>query len=79
MIMEAISLNNRMFQNTKGQSFSQFSKDKYCSIVVNMDFNKWNSFMRREETDGIFSDFGNLFGFNRVFTRTQGMFKLPTL
>lgn len=81
MTMDATALNNKMFQNTRGQSDDTRNspRDSFYSMVVNMDFNKWNSFMRREETLPLFSDFDNLFGFNLVFGRTHEMFEDSTL
>ncbi|QWT43296.1 putative large polymerase protein [Alphahymrhavirus distinguendus] len=50
-------------------------KSKECKkLFTSLDFSKWNSNMRKEETDPIFSDFDHLFGFSNVFSRTHEMF-----
>lgn len=35
---------------------------------------KWNSYMRREETIGIFTDFDDLFGLKNIFSRSHEVF-----
>lgn len=43
-------------------------------LFTSLDFSKWNSNMREEETRPIFKSFDQLFGFNRVYQRTHEMF-----
>lgn len=43
-------------------------------VVVNLDFEKWNSNMREEDTFELFQCFDNLMGFSNCFTRTHEMF-----
>lgn len=47
---------------------------KAIPIVTNIDFEKWNSNMRIEETLRIFSDFDRLFGLGEVFSRSHEVF-----
>lgn len=81
MTMDATSLNNKLFQNTRDQSEerNKYRPVDHVSVVVNMDFNKWNSFMREDETLPLFEDFDGLFGLVNVFSRTHEMFKDSTL
>lgn len=44
------------------------------TVVTNMDFVKWNSNMREEETKPLFEDIDNLFGFTNLVSRTYEMF-----
>nr|QMP82194.1 RNA-dependent RNA polymerase [Coleopteran rhabdo-related virus OKIAV28] len=53
-------------------------KRKTRRVTVNIDFQKWNSWMREEETKPIFQDFDNLFGFSKVFTRSHELFNPGT-
>lgn len=43
-------------------------------VVTNVDFEKWNSHMRKGETDGIFSCFDQLIGIPNLYVRTHEMF-----
>lgn len=43
-------------------------------IVTNIDFEKWNSNMRIEETLRISSDFDKLFGLGELFSRSHEVF-----
>lgn len=70
MTFNAVTLQTRIHRNTKLLS----SKKDGITIIVNLDFNKWNSYMREEETKSIFKDFDHLFGMENVFTRTHEMF-----
>lgn len=49
-------------------------KEETKTTITNMDFVKWNSNMREEETHHLFQDFDHLFGFEKVFTRSYEMF-----
>lgn len=73
MTFDSVTLQTRIHSNTLKQSNKK--KEKYHTVIVNMDFNKWNSYMREDETKDLFKDFDNLFGFQNVFGRTHEMFK----
>jgi len=47
----------------------------FKTMFVSMDFQKWNSNMRKEETEEIFEFFDGLFGVKNVYTRTHEMFE----
>ncbi|UDL13993.1 MAG: RNA dependent RNA polymerase [Xiangshan rhabdo-like virus 3] len=53
-----------------------FTKKKGASrsLFTSLDFSKWNSNMREEETKPMFTDFDHLFGLTAVFSRTHEMF-----
>ncbi|MGV4398126.1 hypothetical protein, partial [Pandoraea pneumonica] len=48
--------------------------DEILTTVTNMDFVKWNSNMREQETSHLFQDFDHMFGFENVFSRSYEMF-----
>ncbi|QMP82144.1 RNA-dependent RNA polymerase [hymenopteran rhabdo-related virus 109] len=54
--------------------FTQKIKNR-ITLFTSLDFSKWNSNMREEETYYVFRDFDHLFGFQAVYTRTHEMFK----
>lgn len=54
-------------------------KAKVVKIVVNIDFNKWNTNMRFIETEKVFRAMDNLLGFDNLITRTHEMFTNSTL
>lgn len=73
MTFDSVTLQSRIHENTKNLGSNQ--RGRYStSVIVNMDFNKWNSYMRKEETLELFEDFDKLFGMKDVFTRTHEMF-----
>lgn len=45
------------------------------TVVLNLDFEKWNMQMRNDHTREIFSRIDELFGFGQVFSRTHDLFK----
>lgn len=76
MTFDFTTLMTRIHHNTKKLDKQE---DNRKTVVINMDFNKWNSNMRYEETEDIFRDFDNLFGLNNCFLRTHSMFSESTL
>nr|DBA44337.1 TPA_asm: RdRp [Cotesiavirus rhabdovi] len=54
-----------------------FNNPKFLehALFTSLDFTKWNSYMRREETNGLFTCFDQMFGFDNVFQRTHEMFE----
>lgn len=72
MTFDQTSLMTRLHSVTKKLSDDQ--KTKSIPIVSNIDFEKWNSNMREEETFNIFSDFDKLFGLSSVFSRSHSLF-----
>nr|QMP82342.1 RNA-dependent RNA polymerase [Coleopteran rhabdo-related virus OKIAV29] len=77
MTLDLISLTHKIFSRTKNLRKSDNTNNlqtQHKTIVINMDFNKWNSWMRKEETYEIFKDFDCLFGLNNVYTRSHDMF-----
>nr|UDL13988.1 MAG: RNA dependent RNA polymerase [Xiangshan rhabdo-like virus 2] len=77
MTFDAGSLLTKIHHNTKtlGKGITEpEEKIKEFSIIYNMDFIKWNSHMRKEETASIFSDFDNLFGLTNCFRRSHELF-----
>lgn len=80
MTFDAVTLMNKIYDNTKATSH-QSSKtiDDVINVIVNIDFQKWNSNMRKEETIGIFRDIDNLHGFSNVIARSHDMFTFSTL
>ncbi|AJG39134.1 RNA-dependent RNA polymerase [Shuangao Bedbug Virus 2] len=77
MTFNAETLMIRIFANTKNLGrINETSPNKLTqSVVFEIDFNKWNSYMREEETYGLFEDFDDLFGIPNCFVRTHSMFK----
>ncbi|QJQ27116.1 putative RdRp protein [IRE/CTVM19-associated rhabdovirus] len=68
MMDDSITLTKKIIQMTsKGESLS--------SIITTLDFEKWNSHMRKDETLGIFKFFDDLYGMENVFTRSHEMFE----
>lgn len=43
-------------------------------LFTSLDFSKWNSNMRQEETQPVFKAFDELFGFSNMFQRTHELF-----
>ncbi|UHK03291.1 MAG: RNA-dependent RNA polymerase [Hangzhou nephotettix cincticeps rhabdovirus 1] len=71
MTFNSVTLTQRLYSCTKG--LGEEGKG-YEEIVTNLDFLKWNSYMREEETLQIFSDFDDLFGIQNVFSRSHQLF-----
>ncbi|UHK03185.1 MAG: RNA-dependent RNA polymerase [Hangzhou rhabdovirus 3] len=51
------------------------SSSSDIKIVINSDFEKWNTNMRENETLGVFKFMDQLFGFQSVISRTHELFK----
>nr|WAK77191.1 MAG: RNA-dependent RNA polymerase [Rhabdoviridae sp.] len=49
------------------------------NLFTVLDFEKWNSNMRKEETEELFTMFDQLFGLTNVFTRSHEMFETSYL
>ncbi|UCR92536.1 MAG: RdRp and L protein [Apis rhabdovirus 4] len=69
MIDDYITLMKKMYTVTSGKN-SKGSIPIYTSI----DFVKWNTHMRKEETWDIFEFLDQLFGISNIYTRTHEMF-----
>ncbi|DBA36874.1 TPA_asm: L [Cuscuta gammacytorhabdovirus 2] len=66
------SVSHRLSENST-QSDVDVSRD--ISIIVNIDFEKWNLNFRKETTSGVFSAMGDLFGMRELFNRTYDIFR----
>lgn len=73
MTYNSTSLMKKIYNHT---SKLKNSDPKVRYVITNMDFNKWNSHMRKKETHLHFQDFDHLFGFSNCFTRTHGLFQI---
>lgn len=69
------TLLTKIHAQTKTQTDRLKSTSDKVDVVVNLDFEKWNSYMREPETKDIFTDFDHLFGLEQVFSRTHELFK----
>nr|WPR18824.1 MAG: RNA-dependent RNA polymerase [Rhabdoviridae-like virus 2] len=69
-------LKKQLFATT---GMSKNSNSSFVKIVVNIDFNKWNTNMREIETKGVFKVMDNLLGFNNLIQRTHEMFSQSTM
>lgn len=58
---------------------SNVDKEAFWAVTYSVDFEKWNSQMRKEETLGIFKFLDNLYGYENVISRTHEMFEESTL
>lgn len=72
-----IELTKHIHLNTKKMNPGNTSK-RSTTIVTNMDFEKWNSNMREEDTQPLFKVFSNLFGYEKLFGLTHEMFNDTT-
>lgn len=68
MVDDELSLDKKRLQFTRSQPGR-------VHLFTSLDFSKWNSNMRENETQPVFKSFDALFGFNRVYQRTHEMFK----
>lgn len=75
MTFDQATLLTRLHSVTKKISKDHSEKQKSTPIVTNIDFEKWNSNMREEETIDIFTDFDRLFGLKGVFSRSHELFE----
>ncbi|AYW51543.1 L polymerase RdRp [Lasius neglectus virus 2] len=68
MIDDELSLDKKRYQfNQKPENMDQ--------IIISLDFSKWNSNMRKNETLPLFNCFDDMFGFKSCFSRTHEMFE----
>jgi len=65
------SVSHRLAENSSIQK-ADVSRD--ISIIVNIDFEKWNLNFRKETTMGVFSAMGDLYGMRDLFNRTYDIF-----
>lgn len=78
MTFDSVSLTHRLYSCTKRLQRKENDNLNFVEIVTNLDFMKWNSYMREEETMTIFSDFDDLFGLTKVFSRSHQVFNTCT-
>ncbi|APG78823.1 RNA-dependent RNA polymerase [Wenling crustacean virus 10] len=74
MMDDLTTLMKKIYHNT-----SSGEADDYWEVTYEVDFEKWNSYMREEETYRMFEFVDELYGFSRVLTRTHEMFSKSTL
>uniref|UniRef100_A0A1B6CFW2 RNA-directed RNA polymerase L n=1 Tax=Clastoptera arizonana TaxID=38151 RepID=A0A1B6CFW2_9HEMI len=74
MMDDEISLLKKIYlATTNRKSYTKNSPLK--SVILSFDFQKWNSNMRREETESIFQDMDDLMGLGPCIIRTHDMFE----
>lgn len=74
MTYDATTLQRRIYQNTRGQGI-RTKKNRSTTVVCNMDFQKWNTYMRKAETSLMFEDMDRLHGLDNCIKRTHDMFE----
>lgn len=74
MTYDSTALLTKIHAQTREQNKNNSPSVNYHTVVVNIDFVKWNSYMRESETKGMFQDFDHLFGFTNLYGRTHEMF-----
>ncbi|AJG39131.1 RNA-dependent RNA polymerase [Shayang Fly Virus 3] len=76
MMDNALTLSKKFFDKTRDMAKhdSLITKRSY-NVVTNIDFKKWNTYMRKEETNSIFTSMDNLFGLSHCISRTHEMFE----
>nr|WAK77161.1 MAG: RNA-dependent RNA polymerase [Rhabdoviridae sp.] len=72
MMDDHLALTRKIMRMTKHHQ-------SWKSIMTVLDFEKWNSHMREEETKELFQVFDDLFGLDQVFTRSHEMFSKAQL
>ncbi|ALU09129.1 RNA-dependent RNA polymerase [Gammahymrhavirus longicaudata] len=72
MLDSSTTLLKKMYYNTKDSA--RHRSRKGINMYTSMDFQKWNSNMREEETLPIFKFLDGLFGLTDCYTRTHEMF-----
>lgn len=75
MMDSSLTLSKKFYDKTR--DMADLDKEgirRTVNAVINIDFQKWNSFMREEETKEIFSSMDALFGFRNCIARTHEMF-----
>lgn len=73
MMDDALSLTRRLYRMTSPGLKSADVKE--LEVTMNIDFEKWNSNMRAELTEGCFQFIDQLFGFTNCFSRVPEMFR----
>nr|DBA44345.1 TPA_asm: RdRp [Alphahymrhavirus sp. 'ectemnius'] len=71
MIDDELSLDKKRYHFTQ--------KTHHDSIMISLDFSKWNSNMRKNETLELFQSFDDMFGLTECFARTHEMFEKSKL
>ncbi|DBA36889.1 TPA_asm: L [Fraxinus gammacytorhabdovirus 1] len=66
------SVSYKQAQNAKSMGFSTY---KDVTIIVNIDFEKWNLNFRRETTWPLFESIGDLYGMEHLYNRTYDIFE----
>ncbi|DBA36854.1 TPA_asm: L [Carrot gammacytorhabdovirus 1] len=66
------SVSHRQSLNSRQAGFSTF---KDVTIIVNIDFEKWNLNFRRETTFPLFEAMGDLYGLEHLYNRTYDIFE----
>ncbi|DBA36879.1 TPA_asm: L [Cypripedium gammacytorhabdovirus 1] len=66
------AVSHKQSQNNKHKTFHTF---KDVTIVVNIDFEKWNLNFRRETTFPLFEAIGDLYGLSNLYNRTYDIFE----
>lgn len=70
---EITMVDDELSLDKKRYLFTKKIPNRY-HLFTSLDFSKWNSNMREEETKPLFQSFDQLFGFQRVYQRTHEMF-----
>lgn len=78
LTFDSVSLTHRLYSCTKRLNQTDDDDNNFIEIVTNLDFMKWKSCMRKEETFTIFSDYDDLFGICNVFARSHEVFNTCT-
>uniref|UniRef100_A0AB38ZJM5 RNA-directed RNA polymerase L n=1 Tax=Anourosorex squamipes rhabdovirus TaxID=3139458 RepID=A0AB38ZJM5_9RHAB len=76
MIDDVLKLSKKIYNATKEMSGKN---ENEAIIITNIDFEKWNSNMRGELANSIFSQLDQIFGFKQIYTRTHQIFKESTI
>ncbi|DBA36895.1 TPA_asm: L [Fraxinus gammacytorhabdovirus 2] len=66
------SVSYKQSRNSKDMGFSPY---KDVTIIVNIDFEKWNLNFRRETTHPLFQAIGDLYGLDQLYNRTYDIFE----
>ncbi|DAF42331.1 TPA_asm: L [Gymnadenia densiflora virus 1] len=65
------SVSHKQSMNIKSQRFCTF---KDITVIINIDFEKWNLNFRKETTYPIFEALGELYGLEHLYNRTYDIF-----
>ncbi|DBA36859.1 TPA_asm: L [Celery gammacytorhabdovirus 1] len=66
------SVSHKQSLNSKSVNFSTY---KDVTIIVNIDFEKWNLNFRRETTQPLFEAMGDIYGLENLYNRTYDIFE----